>query len=109
MIGYPHVARRRASQFQHKSRRDLSGFANLVCALALAAILLSMGSSMSSAISYPATRSASLEAKRSRHAKLLPQPEPELGLPILARANLVRVTTGHRGLPGKKTASPPRR
>ena len=41
---------------------------------------------MSSAISHPATRSESLEAKRSRHAKLLPQPEPELGLPLFARA-----------------------
>jgi hypothetical protein len=47
---------------------------------------LSMGSSTSSAISHPAARSASSEKKLSGRGKLLPQPEPELGLPIFARA-----------------------
>ena len=40
--------------------------------------------STSSAISRPAARSASSETKLSRRAELLPQPEPELGLPIFA-------------------------
>src|SRR5271167_1113734 len=42
--------------------------------------------STSSAISHPAARSASSEKKLSRRGELLPQPEPELGLPIFARA-----------------------
>jgi hypothetical protein len=44
-----------------------------------------MESSTSSAISHPAARSASSEKKLSRRGELL-QPEPELGLPIFARA-----------------------
>jgi hypothetical protein len=42
--------------------------------------------STSSAISHPAARSASSEKKLSRRGALLPQPEPELGLPIFAPA-----------------------
>ena len=42
--------------------------------------------STSSATSHPAARSASSEKKLSRRGELLPQPEPELGLPIFARA-----------------------
>jgi hypothetical protein len=42
--------------------------------------------STSSAISPPAARSASSETKLSRRGELLPRPEPELGLPIFARA-----------------------
>jgi hypothetical protein len=45
-----------------------------------------MGSSTSSVISHPAARSASSEKKLSGGGKLPPQPEPELGLPIFARA-----------------------
>ena len=41
--------------------------------------------STSSAISHPAARFASSEKKLSRRGELLPQPEPKLGLPILAR------------------------
>jgi hypothetical protein len=48
--------------------------------------------STSSAISHPAARSASFETKRSGRGKLLPRPEPELGLRILVRPNSVRVT-----------------
>jgi transposase-like protein len=40
--------------------------------------------STSSATSHPAARSASSEKKLSRRGELLPQPEPELGLPIFA-------------------------
>jgi transposase-like protein len=42
--------------------------------------------STSSAISPPAARSVSSEKTLSRRGELLPQPEPELGLPIFARA-----------------------
>ena len=49
--------------------------------------------STSSAISHPAARSASSETKRSGRGEPPPRPEPELGLPIFARPNLVRVTT----------------
>ena len=42
--------------------------------------------STSSVISHPAARSASSEKKLSRRGELLPQPEPELRLPIFARA-----------------------
>jgi IS1 family transposase len=53
--------------------------------------------SPSSAISHPAARSASSEKTLSGRGELRPQPEPELGLPIFARAkfgsrdNAVRV------------------
>src|SRR5208282_590342 len=48
--------------------------------------------STSSAISLPATRSASSEKKRSRRGEPPPRPEPELGLPNCARPNSVLVT-----------------
>src|SRR5580704_8475686 len=54
---------------------------------------LSSTPSTSSAISHPAARSASSETKRSGRGEPPPRPEPELGLPIFARPNLVRVTT----------------
>ena len=57
--------------------------------------------STSSAISHPAARSASSEKKLSGRGKLLPQPEPELGLPIFARAKF-----GSRdGVDGARAAS----
>jgi hypothetical protein len=48
--------------------------------------------STSSAISHPAARSASSEAKRSGHVEPPPWPESELGFPVFARPNSVRVT-----------------
>jgi hypothetical protein len=49
--------------------------------------------SMSSAISHPAARSASCERKPSGRGELLRRPEPEVRLTILARPNMVPVTT----------------
>jgi len=52
--------------------------------------------STSSVISHPAARCASSAKTLSKRGELLPQPEPELGLPSSPGPNLVRVTTPGR-------------
>jgi hypothetical protein len=61
--------------------------------------------STSSAISHPAARFASSEKKLSRRGELLPQPEPELGLPIFARAKFGSRDNARRGGGGEARTS----